>query len=151
MKHRLTLIIFLITLSLTPLFAQQKGKASYYSRRATGARTASGTRLHHDSLECAHRTHPFGTRLLVKNPANGKEVIVKVVDRGPHGRGRIIDLTYEAARRLGIIAQGVATVEVSVYHENRGVPYPAAPYEVPELELEINSANDSIVPAWQRH
>lgn len=66
---------------------QQKGKASFYSRRANGTRTSSGVRLNNDSLVCAHKSHPFGTLLLVKNPANGKEVVVKVIDRGPHVRG----------------------------------------------------------------
>ena len=53
----------------------QRGKATYYSKRATGARTSSGERVHHDSLTCAHRTYPFGTKLKVTNPANGKSVI----------------------------------------------------------------------------
>lgn len=68
----------------------QRGKATYYSKRATGARTSSGERVHHDSLTCAHRTYPFGTKLKVTNPANGKSVIVKVTDRGPFARGRIM-------------------------------------------------------------
>lgn len=89
-----------------------RGKATYYSKRATGARTANGERFHHDSLTCAHRTYPFGTMLHVKNPANGKEVVVRVTDRGPFIRGRIIDLSWRAAKELGIIAQGVAMVEV---------------------------------------
>ncbi len=89
-----------------------RGKASYYSKRATGARAASGARIHHDSLTCAHRSYPFGTLLKVTNLSNGKEVIVKVNDRGPYGRGRIIDLSYGAARELGMLAQGVAMVEV---------------------------------------
>ena len=54
--------------------AQQKGKASFYSKKITGSRTSSGERLHHDSLVCAHRTYPFGTKLKVTNPANGKEI-----------------------------------------------------------------------------
>ena len=95
------------------VYAQaQRGKATYYSKRATGARTANGERFHHDSLTCAHRTYPFGTMLHVKNPANGKEVVVRVIDRGPFIRGRIIDLSWRAAKELGIIAQGVAMVEV---------------------------------------
>ena len=98
---------------LPSLHAQaQRGKATYYSKRATGARTANGERFHHDSLTCAHRTYPFGTMLHVKNPANGKEVVVRVTDRGPFIRGRIIDLSWRAAKELGIIAQGVAMVEV---------------------------------------
>ncbi|MBQ7471229.1 MAG: septal ring lytic transglycosylase RlpA family protein [Prevotella sp.] len=92
--------------------APQTGKATFYSKRSTGARTASGERLHHDSLTCAHRTYPFGTMLRVSNPANGKEVIVRVTDRGPFVRGRIIDLSWRAAYELGIIAQGVAMVEI---------------------------------------
>lgn len=126
---------------------QQKGKASYYSRRANGARTSSGERLHNDSLVCAHRTYPFGTKLLVKNPANGKEVIVRVIDRGPFGRGRIIDLSYEAARRIGMLSAGVAMVEVSVYDDTE-VPYKPKEYTVPELELEMNGGSGT-TPEWQ--
>ena len=100
--------------SIAPISAQsfQTGKATFYSKRATGTRTANGERLHHDSLTCAHRTYPFGTMLRVTNPANGREVIVRVTDRGPFNRGRIIDLSWRAAHELGIIAQGVAMVEV---------------------------------------
>lgn len=115
----------------------QKGKASYYSKRATGARTASGVKMHHDSLVCAHRTHAFGTLLKVKNLANGKEVIVKVVDRGPYGRGRIIDLSYEAAKQLGMLSQGVGTVEVIVYHPEEGIPFKPVEYEMPEMDFSV--------------
>ena len=90
----------------------QRGKATYYSKRATGARTSSGERLHHDSLTCAHRTYPFGTKLQVTNLQNGRSVVVRVTDRGPFARGRIIDLSWRAAKELGILTQGVAMVEV---------------------------------------
>ena len=95
-------------LCVLPCSAQKKqhGKASFYSKRSTGARTASGQRLHHDSLTCAHRYYPFGTRLKVTNLSNNKSVIVKVIDRGPFGRGRIIDLSWAAAKAIGMIAQG---------------------------------------------
>ena len=83
---------------------QQTGKASFYSKRATGARTSNGERLHHDSLTCAHKTHPFGTLLKVTNPSNGKEVVVRVTDRGPFKRGRIIDLSWGAAKELGMLS-----------------------------------------------
>ena len=122
---------------------KQKGKATFYSRRANGARTASGIRLNNDSLVCAHKKHPFGTLLLVKNPANGKEVVVKVIDRGPHIKGRIIDLSYEAARRLGIIAAGVAMVEVSVYNPDLQIPMRPPEESLPELELEISTPKDN--------
>lgn len=144
-------VLYLLTLLTMPAFAQQKGKASYYSKRANGAQTSSGIRLNNDSLVCAHKTHPFGTKLLVKNPANGKECIVTVIDRGPHGRGRIIDLSYEAARRLGIILQGVALVEVSVYDENKN-PLSRPSYELPELDIEIPAQRDphDLTPEWQK-
>lgn len=99
-----------------------RGKASYYSKRATGSRTASGERVHHDSLTCAHRSYPFGTLLKVTNLSNDKEVVVKVTDRGPFSRGRIIDLSYAAAIELGMLAQGVAIVEVEKL-EKTSPPY----------------------------
>lgn len=111
-------------MSLVLLCAQtQKGKATYYSKRMTGARTSSGERLHHDSLTCAHRTYPFGTMLRVTNLNNGREVIVRVTDRGPHARGRIIDLSWAAAKELDIIDHGVAMVKVEVVNGQEGIPY----------------------------
>jgi len=83
--------------------------------------TSSGERLHHDSMTCAHRTHPFGTLLKVTNPANDSVVVVKVNDRGPFGRGRIIDLSWGAAKLLGILRQGIAKVVVEVYHPEETV------------------------------
>lgn len=111
-KTKILISIILILTGFSSVAAQNhRGKASYYSKRSTGARTASGERLHHDSLTCAHRSYPFGTLLRVTNLSNGREVIVRVTDRGPFGRGRIIDLSYAAARELGMLAQGVAVVE----------------------------------------
>ena len=116
-------------LGFTPMVSQtNRGKASYYSKQATGARTASGERLHHDSLTCAHRSYPFGTLLKVKNLSNGREVVVKVTDRGPFGRGRIIDLSWGAAKALGMLAQGVAVVEVE------RVDKPMPPFKMDEPE-----------------
>ncbi len=115
----------------------QKGKATYYSRKSTGRKTASGERLHHDSLTCAHRTYPFGTLLKVRNLGNGKEVVVKVTDRGPFSRGRVIDLSYRAAKELGMLAHGVSTVEVEVYHPE-GVPFRLPDYEMPETDFSIS-------------
>lgn len=114
----------------------QHGKASFYSKRATGARTSSGERLHHDSLTCAHRTYPFGTLLRVTNERNGKSVVVRVTDRGPHGRGRIIDLSHAAAHRIGIIAQGVAMVKVERVNTNHA-PFLPEPDTAPEIDFEI--------------
>jgi rare lipoprotein A len=92
----------------------QTGIASYYSKRSTGARTASGKILNNDSLVCAHRTLPFGTKIKVTNLKNGKSVIVKVIDRGPFGKGRVVDLSYAAADSLGILKSGLGKVEVYI-------------------------------------
>ena len=125
------------TITALPLSAQsQRGKASFYSKRATGSRTSSGERLHHDSLTCAHRTYPFGTLLKVTNERNNQSVIVRVTDRGPHSRGRIIDLSHAAARQLGIISQGVAVVKVEKYHD-QNIPYRPDEKEMPEIDFDI--------------
>ena len=114
-----------------------------------GRRTANGERLHPDSLTCAHRTYPFGTLLRVTNPANGKQVVVRVTDRGPYVRGRIIDLSIRAARELGILAQGIAQVVVERL-STTSIPYkPEDDYELPELQLEINEIASGLTPVWQ--
>lgn len=141
-------VLFLIVIALITGLAQanaqsksrvakkpQTGKASFYSKRATGARTSNGERLHHDSLTCAHKTHPFGTLLKVTNPSNGKEVVVRVTDRGPFKRGRIIDLSWGAAKELGMLTQGVAMVKVEVV-EKLHVPFKPDPLSLPELDFE---------------
>ena len=114
MTHlRYVLFVAFTIMGFISLHAQQRGKASFYSRQATGARTSSGERLHHNDFTCAHRTHPFGTKLRVKNLNNGKEVVVRVNDRGPFGRGRIVDLSWGAAKALGMLSHGVVPVEVT--------------------------------------
>ena len=133
------------------LYAQdvQKGKASFYAKRFSGTRTSSGERLHHDSLTCAHRTYPFGTHLLVTNPANNRQVIVRVNDRGPFVRGRIIDLSRAAARELGILQQGVATVIVERLAPIQIPLLDKTDIELPDLEIGVPQMPDSIVPVWQ--
>ena len=128
-----------MSLSLVPVLAQQRGKATYYSRKANGVRMSDGTRYHSDSLVCAHRKYPFGSLLKVTNPSNGKHVVVRVADRGPFAKGRIIDLSYSAAKALGILAQGVAMVEVELFKNPAKVPDRAEPESVdlPELDLEM--------------
>ena len=115
----LSLFLFLFV-NISSLSAQdiETGKASFYSKRFHNRKTASGVVYTRDMLACAHRTYPFGTKLLVRNPKNDKEVIVEVIDRGPHRKSRIIDLSYLAAEQLDIVHHGVATVEVSEYIED---------------------------------
>ena len=125
----------------------QSGKASFYAKKLTGRMTASGELLHHDSLTCAHRTYPFGTLLKVTNPANGQSVIVRVTDRGPYVRGRIIDLSVRAAREIGIIAQGIAPVVVERYNPSI-VPFkPDDTIEFPEFEISTNEGPNG-KPIW---
>jgi rare lipoprotein A len=91
--------------------ASQCGKASWYKM---GHTTASGERMNAKALAGAHRTLPFGTRVKVENLANGKSVVVRINDRGPFVRGRVIDVTQGAAEKLGMIRSGVARVKVTV-------------------------------------
>jgi rare lipoprotein A len=86
------------------------GLASVYSYR--GGRTASGERVHPSGLTAAHRSLPFGTKVKVTNRRNGKTVVVRINDRGPFIRGRIIDITPAAARTLGFSGLAPVTVEV---------------------------------------
>ncbi len=128
----------------------QQDKATYYSKRATGAKTSSGERLHHDSLTCAHRTFPFGTMLKVTNPFNGKSVVVRVTDRGPFKRGRIIDLSWRAAKEIDILNHGVAMVVVEPYNMTI-VPFkPVETVELPELDFENTSIDFELKPIWQQ-
>jgi len=115
MTVKLCILLFTLMTSLTSLGQVQRGKATFYGKKATGRMTANGERLHHDSMTCAHRTYPFGTKLLVTNLQNKRQVVVRVTDRGPFAPGRIIDLSYGAARELGILSQGVASVTVEQY------------------------------------
>lgn len=87
------------------------GLASYYSE---GTRTASGERFDARELTAAHPTLPFGTRLRVTNVATGKSVTVRVNDRGPFVRGRVVDVSYSAAESLGMVGHGVAKVKLDV-------------------------------------
>ena len=127
----------------------QSGKASFYAKKFSGRKTASGELLHSDSLTCAHRTYPFGTRLKVYNPANGRSVIVRVTDRGPFVRGRIIDLSWRAAKELDIISKGVAVVTVQKYSTIIVPCLPEDEIELPDLELETNEGPQGMTPFWQ--
>lgn len=89
-----------------------EGKASYYGSRHHGKRTASGERFDQHALTAAHRSLPFGTRVRVTNLRNQRSVVVRINDRGPYARGRIIDLSRQAARQLGMLSAGVVPVRV---------------------------------------
>lgn len=88
------------------------GEASYYGRELAGNRTANGERFNPHALTAAHRTLPMGTRLRVTNKSNGRSVIVRINDRGPFVRGRIIDISLAAARQIQMVGAGKAMVRL---------------------------------------
>ena len=98
--------VFLVAAYTGPASAQC-GSASWY---ALYSQTASGEQMDPSELTAAHRTLPFGTKLKVTNQKNGKSVIVRINDRGPFIKGRVIDLSKGAAKKLGIISSGVADI-----------------------------------------
>lgn len=99
---------------LQPTRYDEIGLASWYGRRQQGQRTASGARFDRTALTAAHRSLPFGTMVLVENLANGRSLALEITDRGPYRPGRIIDLSQAAARRLGLEAQGLGIVGLTV-------------------------------------
>lgn len=90
------------------------GLASYYGRELAGNRTASGEAFNPDEMTAAHRTLAFGSKVRVTNLANGQSVIVRINDRGPFGRGRIIDVSQAAAREIGMHRTGTAKVSMTL-------------------------------------
>jgi rare lipoprotein A len=90
----------------------QEGEASYYAHKYHGRTTANGETYDETKMTAAHKTLPFGTRVRVTNLANGKKVVVRINDRGPFVKGRIIDLSYKAAGELDYISRGVVKVRV---------------------------------------
>ncbi|WP_236174394.1 septal ring lytic transglycosylase RlpA family protein [Pseudomonas pseudonitroreducens] len=89
-----------------------EGTASYYGKAHHGKRTASGERFNQNALTAAHRTLAFGTRVKVTNLDNGRSVVVRINDRGPYGRGRIIDVSKAAAEQLNMLRSGTARVRL---------------------------------------
>jgi peptidoglycan lytic transglycosylase len=100
----------------------ERGIASWYGPGFDRRRTASGERYKRSALTAAHRSLPFGTRVEVRNLENGASVVVRINDRGPYSRGRVIDLSYEAARALGLSESGTAAVELAVLRPAADAP-----------------------------
>lgn len=88
------------------------GEASYYGREFMGSRTANGEKFDPNGFTAAHRTIAFGTRIRVTNLSNGKDVVVRVNDRGPWKKSRIIDISYAAAKQIGMHRSGTAKVRL---------------------------------------
>lgn len=87
--------------------ASETGKIAWYGRKFAGRKTASGEAFNPEALTMAHKTLPFGTRVKITNPKNNKSVTVRVNDRGPTQADRVGDVSYAAARQLGMLKSGV--------------------------------------------
>lgn len=96
----------------------QQGVASWYGGKWHGRKTANGERFNQESMTAAHRTLPFGTVVKVTNERNGRECMVRINNRGPFTKGRILDLSKAAARQLGMMGSGVAKVKMEVVGES---------------------------------
>lgn len=90
------------------------GMASFYAAKFNGRRTASGEIFNNSAMTAAHRSLPFGTQVKVTNVRNGRSVVVRINDRGPYAKGRVIDLTKAAAKKIGLSRSGVARVKLEV-------------------------------------
>ena len=125
--RRLMVMILPLLLAI-PVAAQEQdaddsaeigsGMASYYGDELAGNRTASGERFDPDELTAAHRTLAFGSRVRVTNMANGKSVVVRINDRGPFSRGRVIDVSHAAAREIGMHRSGTARVKLALLNND---------------------------------
>lgn len=121
-------IVIFLTLLVTLLFTTNvmaktkvnqhstRGEASYYAGFHHGKKTASGERFNMHSLTAAHRTLPLGSKIKVTNLNNGKEVVVRVNDRGPYAKGRVLDVSLGAAKKLDMIKTGTAKVSIQILH-----------------------------------
>lgn len=109
-----------LALLALPLSAREGGKhlgtgqASYYAQSFNGKRTANGEAYSPGAMTAAHRSAPFGSMIRVRHLGNGREVVVRVNDRGPWAKGRVIDLSWAAARQIGLHRSGVARVSLTL-------------------------------------
>jgi len=94
--------------------AAETGKIAWYGRKFAGRKTASGEAFNPEALTMAHKTLPFGTLVKVTNPKNNKSVTLRVNDRGPTQADRVGDVSYAAARKLGMLKSGVIEAELAV-------------------------------------
>lgn len=110
MKKIIWISLSLILCSFAISAALEKGKASYYSSKFEGRRTASGEIFRQDSLTAAHKKLPFGTIVIVRNLKNDSIVVVKINDRLSSNSSRIIDVSLKAAKQLNFVRDGIANV-----------------------------------------
>lgn len=121
--------------------------ASWYGRPNHGRPTASGERFDRNAMTAAHRSLPFGTVLRVVNVENGEQVLVRINDRGPHNRRRAIDLSEAAARKLGMVKDGIADVLLAIVkpaqRESGWKPLPAGASDGVNLAADPAAQNET--------
>ena len=115
----ISLLIALSTSACAKRNGIQTGKGSWYGKKFHGRKTASGEKYNMYALTAAHKTLPFNTMVEVTNLKNNRKVIVRINDRGPYAKGRIIDLSYLAAKKLGYVNKGVAKLKVKVLYKRK--------------------------------
>lgn len=117
MKYfKVIVILFIIS---NGIFGHKlKGKASWYGSKFHGNKTANGEKYNMYELTAAHKTLPFDTKVRVVNLKNKKSVIVRINDRGPFAKNRIIDLSYKAAKKIGIDKTGTARVKLFILNNS---------------------------------
>lgn len=136
------------TLADAPAQLWTPGKASWYSHRFVGKRTASGEPYRREAFSAAHRSLPLGALVTVRNPINHREVVVRINDRGPHHTGREIDLSHAAAQTLGVAHLGVAWVEWQLAPPGA---QETAPLRVPKpLKAKAKPRRKAVPPAQAR-
>jgi len=110
-------LVFLVSVDVQARVAPgytQAGTASYYHDRFHGRKTASGVKYNKNALSAAHKTLPLGSKVKVTDTRSGRSVVVKINDRGPYVKGRVIDLSRAAAKEIGLTKKGLAKVKVEV-------------------------------------
>ncbi len=143
-------IFALLVLSSQILLAsppKEKGLASYYDNSFHGRKTASGVKYDKSKFTAAHKTLPFGTKVKVVNPANGKSVVVEINDRGPYIKGRIIELSRKAAEQIGMIKKAVVPVEIEVVSAGTKVSTPVASAPVEKKKVDLAAEKTAAKPA----
>ncbi|MCK5355125.1 MAG: septal ring lytic transglycosylase RlpA family protein [Methyloprofundus sp.] len=111
-----SLVFSIFCLSSSLAIAAEEGIASYYSDVFQGKKTASGKLYDRNKLTAAHKTLAFGTKVKITDLKNNKSVVVTITDRGPRSKKRMIDLSYAAAKKIGLINAGISKVRMDVIH-----------------------------------
>lgn len=119
-KHLvITLLLAFSTSACAKHKKVQVGNGSWYGKKFQGKSTANGEKYNMYAYTAAHKTLPFNTMVEVTNLKNNRKIIVRINDRGPYAKGRIIDLSYLAAKKLGYINRGVAKLSIKVLYRQK--------------------------------